>query len=435
VSTVSSAPKRSRFVENLTALFGVQIANYVIPLITIPYLTRVLKPEGWGNMAFVQSLGLILVTVMEYGFTLSAARDVAIHRDNPQFLKEQIGAVTVAKLFLLVIAAAIALIAFESVPFLRNHPAMFLAGLIWAIAQGSSPQWLYQGLENMRISSLIDVCWKACGIAALFLFVKNSAGAPLALAIYAAASVGSSATLYSMALIQHGVVMPATADVRRSLKEGLSVFVLQISVSMYTTANAFVLGLLAPKYEVGLYAGAERVSKSLLGLLGPLNQALYPRMNANVHLDRGAASRLVRRGFYGLLAITLTVSTIAYFAAPTIVHLFLGRNYSSSISVLRIMVALLPIVGASNMLGIQWMLPLRMDKAFSTIIVAGGALNILLASILARRMFARGMAVSAVCAELLVTFGCLFYLSWKRQNPLGRIELPSEREISAEFIP
>lgn len=66
--------KSSPFLHNLIALFSVQAVNYIIPLLTIPYLTRVLKPEGWGQVAFVQSLGLMLITIMEYGFSLSAAR-------------------------------------------------------------------------------------------------------------------------------------------------------------------------------------------------------------------------------------------------------------------------------------------------------------------------------------------------------------------------
>jgi PST family polysaccharide transporter len=423
MSSRSSTGKPSLFLHNLIALFGVQAVNYIIPLLTIPYLTRVLKPQGWGQVAFVQSLGLLLIAVMEYGFSLSAARDVSVRRGDEHFLKLQFGAVTGAKLLLLTVAAAISLIALRWVPFLASHPGMFAAGLVWAAAQGMSPLWLYQGLERLRLSSLVDICWKSLGMAALFIFVKTPSAAQNVLIIYAVAAVCSTFTLYTMALLSCGVTLPGKADVLRVLREGWSVFILQVAVSMYTTANAFVLGIFAPQYEVGIYSGAERVSKSLLGLLGPLNQALYPRMNTSVHADKSLAAGTVRRAFYWVLTLTSVIALLAAFVSAPLIDTFLGRNFKDSIAVLRIMVLLLPIVGASNMLGLQWMLPLRMDRQFSTIIVCGGILNLVLASILARHLFARGMAISAVCAELTVTLSCLVYLSRKRMNPLSKSHL------------
>jgi PST family polysaccharide transporter len=432
MSPIASAGKTSPLFHNLVALFGVQAVNYIVPLLTIPYLTRVLKPEGWGEVAFVQSLGLMLITLIEYGFSLSAARDVSVRRGDNRFLRLQFGSVTGAKLVLLAIASSLSLIALRWVPFLRSNPRMFAAGLVWAAAQGMSPMWLYQGLERLRFSSLIDVCWKALGVAALFVFVKTASAGQMVLTIYATASVCSTLTLYTAALLKYGVTVPGKRDIARVLREGWPVFILQVAVSMYTTANAFVLGLFAPQYEVGVYSGAERVSKSLLGLLGPLNQALYPRMNTNVHTDKSSAARTVRRAFYWVLGLTAAIALLVAFVAAPLIHVFLGHNFGDSIAVLRIMVLLLPIVGASNMLGLQWMLPLRMDRQFSTIIVCGGVLNILLASILARHLFARGMATSAVCAELTVTLSCLLYLSKKRLNPLtpSKMTLPDTEQTA-----
>jgi PST family polysaccharide transporter len=155
-------------------------------------------------------------------------------------------------------------------------------------------------------------------------------------------------------------------------------------------------------------------------------------MNTDVQADRHLAAKRVRRAFYWVLSLASAIALLAALLAPTVIGLFLGRNFADSVAVLRIMVLLLPIVGASNMLGLQWMLPLRMDRQFSTIIVCGGILNLSLASILARHLFARGMALSAVCAELTVTLSCLVYLSKKRLNPLreSQIALQDSREAT-----
>jgi PST family polysaccharide transporter len=239
MTSIANTSKRSPFLQNLIALSGVQAVNYIMPILTIPYLTRVLKPEGWGEVAFVQSLGFLLITVMEYGFSLSAARDVSVRRGDDCFLRLQFGSVTGAKLVLLTVAASLSLIALRWVPFLSSHPRMFAAGLVWAAAQGMSPLWLYQGLERLRVSSVIDVCWKSLGVAAIFVVVRIPSDAVKVLMIYATASVCSTLTLYAMALLNYGVTVPAKTDVMRVLREGWSVFILQVAVSMYTTANAF----------------------------------------------------------------------------------------------------------------------------------------------------------------------------------------------------
>src|SRR6185312_9846613 len=204
MSAQANTGKSSVFLHNLIALFSVQAVNYIIPLLTIPYLTRVLRPDGWGEVAFVQSLGLMLITIMEYGFSLSAAREISVRRDDDLFLKVQFGAVTTAKLILLAVALLISLIALRWVPFLRSNPRMFAAGLVWTTAQGLSPFWLYQGMERLRVSSIIDVSWKSLGVAALFVLVKMPSDALMVLVIYAAASVCSTLTLYMMALLRYG---------------------------------------------------------------------------------------------------------------------------------------------------------------------------------------------------------------------------------------
>ena len=127
--TVWSRIRKSVLCQNIIALYGVQSVNYLLPLIAIPYLTRTLKPDGWGRVAFVQSLGMIAIMIVEYGFTLSASRRVSTRRHDREWLRGILGSVTGAKFFLLITALSLIVLASRWIPSLHNHPRLLYSGL------------------------------------------------------------------------------------------------------------------------------------------------------------------------------------------------------------------------------------------------------------------------------------------------------------------
>ena len=253
---------------------------------------------------------------------------------------------------------------------------------------------------------------------AILLTVKNASQDWIVLLIYGSASLASTSYMYVVALRDYRMLTPSVRDIIAVLKDGAALFMFQASVSMYTSANVFILGLFVPPYAVGIYAGAERITKSILGLLGPVNQALYPRMNAIIHESFESGRRTIRRAFWLVLIFTMIIAATIELTAPLLVRILLGSRFQESIIPLRILAVLVPIIGASNMLGVQWMIPLRKDKAFNLVVIASGVINLCLATLLARRFSANGMAIAVVCAELCVTAGCYGYLSVRKLNPL-----------------
>ncbi|MER3451854.1 MAG: hypothetical protein C4300_07470 [Thermus sp.] len=159
--------------QNLLSLYGVTAANYLFPLLTLPYLARVLGPSGFGALAIVQSLGQYLSLVVEYGFGLSATREVARSREDrarlAQILAEVLGARLLLALAVVVLAYALGLF----VPALRANPALFWAGVFWAVALGMSPVWYFQGQERLRKVAILEVVAKALGVAGIFAFVRS----------------------------------------------------------------------------------------------------------------------------------------------------------------------------------------------------------------------------------------------------------------------
>ncbi len=168
-------------------------------------------------------------------------------------------------------------------------------------------------------------------------------------------------------------------------------------------ANTFILGLFVSSVGVAYYGGAERVVLMVVGLMTPFTQALYPRM---IHLaanDRDKAFDAIQKGliFFGIAGVVTCGILIA--AAPLVIRLLLGPSYREAVGVLRVASLVIPAVAVSNILGLQWMLPFGMDRAFNRIVVSAGVLNVVMAVALSSRFGPIGTAWSVVLAQGFVS--------------------------------
>ena len=393
---------RHVLVQNALSLYGVQIAGYALPLITIPYLARVLGAAGWGLLAFTQAFGSYWAILGEYGFSLSATREVAYHRDNREKLTEILAGVVGAKAILAVASLPLAFLAGLWIPAFHDHLVLLWMGMFWAVAQGFNVMWFFQGFEQMRLVVALDISTKALSTIGIFVLVHSPDDAWRVLLIQGAGFLLSFAIGLALAYRELPVHLPTCSSVREALRMGWSMFLLRGSVTLYTSGNAFILGLFVSPQIVGYYAGAEKISRAFLGLLNPLSQTLYPRVSHLVHQERDRATRLARLGLALMAGAGIAMGAAVFLAAPLLVRIILGEGFAEAVPVLRILSLLLPIVGVNIALGVQWMLPLGLERDLNAITLVAGLLNIGLATALASPYKDFGMAWAVVCAEIFV---------------------------------
>ncbi|HEV2248837.1 MAG TPA: oligosaccharide flippase family protein, partial [Terriglobia bacterium] len=231
--------------RNMASLYGVQFANYLLPLVTIPYLTRVLGPLTWGLVAFAQAFGAYASIGIEYGFHLSATRAVAKNRDSVGELANLVAGVMGAKMVLTAGAVIIALCLGAWIPLFHAHPAFLWAAVFWAVAQSFSMLWYYQGLERMRLVAVLDVAGKAAATAGIFIVVHHPADGWKVLALQGGGSLLSVVVAAAMVYRDVPIKLPGWRLVRDTLRMGWSMFLFRGSMSLYGAGNAFILGLFA----------------------------------------------------------------------------------------------------------------------------------------------------------------------------------------------
>jgi polysaccharide transporter, PST family len=392
----------SPLVQNAAALYGVQISRKIVPLVIVPYLARTLGPAGWGMVAFAQSLGEFIVLLIEFGFNLSATRAIARNRHSREKCGEIVAGVVGAQLLLAVAAVSVAILVSRWIPPLRENPRLLAAGLFYAVAQGFMPLWFFQGLERLRLAAGLEITGKLLGMGAILLLVHRPEDGWVALFVQGMApalSTTAGIVLAYRAIPFHWPTWPLVND---AVRRGWRMFVFRSGESLYGVGNAFLLGLFAPPTLVGYFASAEKISRAAFGLLNPIRETLYPRISHIISESPASAARLARMGAAISICGGVLLGLSLLLFAPWLVGVVMGPGFAEAVPVLRVLSVLPPLLAITHSVGLQWLLPSGRDAEVNRIILSAGALNLILAILLAPHFAHLGMAWAVVCAETLV---------------------------------
>ncbi len=419
-----------RLLANVLALSAIQVCRKTLPLLTLPYLARVLGSESWGLLMFFQSFGACAVVVIEFGFSLSASRDVAQHRGSSAELSDVVGGVFGAQLALCSLVVLAALLAGFWIHPLHANYAFTIAALLWALAEGCSPFWYFLGLERMAPIAVLEISTKVLATAGVFLLVDAPGEGARVLLLQAGASALSLAVGLAMMWRRNSIGAVTLEATRRALKVGWPMFIMRSAESLYTVGNAFLLGVLASPSVVGYFAGPEKISRALFGLFNPLRDALYPRLSSLTHRAPTQAARLARIGTVVTIAGGAAIGAGVFFFAPLLIRLGMGPGFAPAIPVLRVL-ALLPVLRAiSQSASLQWLLPHGKETTFTRIILGAAVVHVALVVLLAPRYTYHGMAWSVVASETVVVV-----LSVAAAVKLAAVKLAPAKSTAAPAFP
>lgn len=410
----STAPQPSSLKRNVASLSLVLAANTIIPLITLPYLTRVLGPEGYGRIAYVQAVMTYAALFTDYAFSWSAVREVAAVRDDRDALSRVFHSVWAAQ-WLLTLAAALILGGVALAMGIRGTGlAMHVLGfLAIVLANTLFPLWFFQGLERMGEIAVIQVLTRLLGVPAIFLLIRAPEDAVLALGVQAGVSIlaGGSALGYLWRARWIHWATPTWGGIGAALRAGFTLFLSKLGISFYTTLAPLALGLMTGTTAVSFFSLADRVRTAGQSLLSPIATALFPRLSHLYASDRATAARLAARGFLLTLGAALVISAALFVLAGPAIRLLGGAEFESAVPVLRLLAALPLIVGLSNVFGVQIMLANGRTRPFNLILGGAAVLGMLAIWPLTYAFGALGAAASVVGVELFVTATMAAYLS------------------------
>jgi polysaccharide transporter, PST family len=396
-----------RLWESLASLYSVQAFNYLVPLFTLPYLARVLGAAAWGAYAFADAYGRVVAIAVEYGFGLSATREVARVRHDARARGRELAGVLGAQLLLGTVAILVTLVLASAVPAFKGHRKLLPGALFFAMGQGASPMWYFQAIERVKLMGALWVAARIAGAIGLFLFVHAPGDGWLALFIQGTAPFLSVAAGLTLAYRDTPFVWPSLRVGWRALRSGGTLFLYRAGVTLYTSMNVLLLGLIAPPVAVAFYAGAEKIARAAVQGTGPITQVFFPRISHLMTHDRAEAARAARLSVALMAGVGVSAGCLLFFGAPLLVRLLLGAGYEGAVPVLRILALLPPLVAVSTAFGSQWMLALGMERELNRITLAAGAVNAALSLALGVWLQHIGVAAAIVVVEFGVAAAML----------------------------
>lgn len=411
--------RRSKLVSDTLALYSVTALYYIFPLVQAPYLARVFGLETWGTLAFIGGFTVYLNLLIEYGFGLYGAREVARLQHDPEAVSEVFASVLGAKLMLCLAAVLASLVVWQVVAVYRQHSLLYWICVATTIVAAMNLTWFFQGIERIKVVAYLDVGLRIVAMGAMFWLVKTPEDVwKLATAFLFVPVICVGYSFYWV-YRRYPARMPTIRTSFDALKAGWALFQYRCTTSFYTMGSPFLLGLLSTPHVVGTYAIADKLYRAFLSLLWPVHSVLYPRMSNMVQVSRQEAARFAHRCLIGFGAFGLALGLTLHVAGPELVRLLMGEQYLVAVPTLRIM-ALLPVmIAVSTVLGNQWMLSMGMERGSNTITLLASALNLSLILLLVPRFAQDGMAWAMVGTEAFVTLVTVAYLRQKRQDPLS----------------
>jgi O-antigen/teichoic acid export membrane protein len=409
-------PRMRRFAINVASLFSVQIANFLLPLLTVPYVVRIIGPANLGLLNFSQAYVTYFSLLINYGFDMAAVRSIAANRDDKEATNKIFSQVMAGKTILWVLSTIIFTVVSLSNTEFRQHLFLHVCTYLVCIGTVLSPFWLYQAMEDLGRVAIFNLAVKLIFSLSVLLLIRHAEDYFYQnLAISVSQIAVSVAALY-VAMRRFGIrfTWPTRPELLNRFKEDRTIFFSSVMITIYASSNVFFLGLLAPAYNVGIYSAGTRLegmAETFVGLA--LNQAFFPIVANAFGQGREQGLRMVRNTFFPLFILMSVVCLGLWVVAPLFIELLYGAKFLGSISVLRIVCVLPLIIGMSNLLGMHTMLNLRMDKAFFMVTAIGSVIGVALNMLLIKKFAHLGAAYALVITELYITLAMYIYLRYK----------------------
>ncbi|MDR1919364.1 MAG: oligosaccharide flippase family protein [Tannerellaceae bacterium] len=302
--------------QNFIALVLLQGINYLMPLLTFPFLFRVLGVEYWGLVSFGYTVTQYFVIFTDFGFNLSATKYISTHRDRPQAINRYLNSAFICRFLLAAMSFLLLLLLCLLFDKFKQESRFFISYFGIVIGNMLFPMWYFQGMEKMKYITVFNIVAKSVSFIPFFIFIREPEDYVLVPVFY---SIGFIlAGLISVYIIYFKERMkwfiPALKDIRFAFSDSFTYFLSRLSVSMFTNINTFVIGLVCGNTAVGYYAAAEKLYQAYNQLLIPFTGVLFPHIakTHNVPFFKRVLKRIVPANTALLVAILLCSSWIIW---------------------------------------------------------------------------------------------------------------------------
>lgn len=379
-----------------------QMSKVIFPLITAPYVARVLEPDGVGLVNFASTYAGYFALFAALGIPMYGIREVAKHRGDIQTQTQFVSEVMSLSIVMTIICTLLFLGSLVVIPQLNENYMIFvISGLVLYLTPFRI-DWFYQGNEEFGYITFRSLVVKIISILCLFIFVHEKSDLLIYVILGAVCSVINEVWNF-VKLWNFGIHPYFTIHFKQHVKPLTLLFSSSIAISIYTILDTLMLGFMSDYSEVGYYNSATHISKAILPIATSLCMVVMPRLSYYTKDENWAMINSLMKtslSVVSFLCFPLTCALVAI--APTFVPLFYGEQFSGTIVPLQVVSGVITVIGLNNLFGVQILVGLGKDKLFLYAVLVGTFSNFILNLALIPIIGATGAALASVTAEALI---------------------------------
>lgn len=403
--------KHKILVSNFVYLAILQGLNLLLPLITFPYLVRVLGIENFGLLSFSFALITYFQIITDFGFNSIATRDISVAIEDKKMQQDIFNDVMSTKLFLLVLCFLLMSIIVFSFEIFSNHWELYFFSFGSVLGQAIFPVWFFQGMQKMRYITYLNLFTKIIFTTAIFVFVKQREDYFL-VPIFNALGIIIAGILSFYFVKKHfdlQLKLQSFQRIKNQLIKGKYVFLSELKISLFTNTNTLILGIFVGNQAVGYFSAAEKLARAIGNFQTPISNALFPFLaNEMISNKTQTINKINKITRIGALFFSIWV-LLGFFFSKEIITLVYGEAMNPAIILFKILI-IIPLASfLDTMFGKQILLNLGNDNLYFRVILWATVLNICINLGLTYFYEALGTAIALTVTQIFIVVGMWFY--------------------------
>lgn len=342
-----SEKDRKSLISNFSWLFCLKVAGYLFPLLTVPYLARVIGVSGYGKIAFASAVTMWVMTITNWGFSYTATRDVARCREDVAKVSDIYSDVLWSRLFVMVVC--LSLLSFFPIflPSIREEMLLLFFSLLSVPGHVLFPDWFFQAMEKMKYITIFNFFIRLFFTAMVFLFVKEGSDYVLH-PFFLSLGFISSGILAQIIIVRkwHVKLRPFSFPrVVETLKKGADIFIAEFMPNLYNSFSQMLLSHVVGYSANGMYDAGNKFFMLAKQFFSLLSQTFFPVLSRNKN----------GHGIYAKLSIILSliVSFLLFVGAPYLIGWFYTEEFSEAVGVLRVLAVSFPFLVLWDVYGVN----------------------------------------------------------------------------------
>lgn len=397
----------SRLKKNIFYNILYQILLFIIPLITAPYISRVIGAEGVGIYSYTHSVAYYFVLIIMLGVNNYGNRSIAQVKDDKVKRSEVFWSIYYFQFFMLFISIIVYLFYLQT--FSRQVKTAAIIQLLYVLSAGMDINWFFFGMEEFKITVTRNMIIKLLNVAALFMFVRHASDVLIYVFIMAFGMFLSQLVVWPFLKKRIRFMKPDLQAIRGRIKPNIILFVPVVAVSLYKTMDKIFLGYMSSINAVGYYESAEKVINIPLGIITAFGTVMLPRISNLVATNRQKESQELTRRSMIVVAVLASAMTFGLIGvSENFVPIFFGDGYLPCIDIMNGLAVTILFISCANVIRTQYLIPYGEDKTYLISVTAGALVNCIINLLTIPVFGAMGAVWGTIIAEATVCFIQIF---------------------------